>query len=68
MTEPTDDEALANIRATVAEWRKSALAEPHPRRTCPGCFACIYDGAAEQGWCCDCYPSRHKYEKEAYGY
>lgn len=27
-----------------------------PRDKCPGCFLAIYDDAAMQGWCTDCYP------------
>lgn len=49
----------------VRKARREALREPLPRRTCPGCFSPIYDGAAEQGWCCDCFPKRKHYEQDA---
>jgi hypothetical protein len=46
---------LQVIHWRVAKLRRAALAKPLPRNECPGCFAAIYDGAAEQGWCCDCF-------------
>lgn len=60
--------AMVELRAHVNAARLGVLAQPIPRNECPGCFSAIYDGAAKQGWCCDCYPKRSKYEKEAYGY
>lgn len=75
MTHKTTEAALQqlerNVRAhrimQVVKWRvrkarRRELAKPIPRNVCPGCFAAIYDGAAEQGWCCDCYPKRAFYE------
>lgn len=53
------------VKATVLKNRKETLAMPKPRNTCPGCFSSIYDGAAKRGWCCDCFPKRKAYEKEA---
>ena len=47
----------------VLKARRKVLAKPIPRNECPGCFSAIYDGAAEQGWCCDCYPQREKYSQ-----
>jgi hypothetical protein len=61
-------EIWEKIKRDHAALRRTLLAEGPPRSTCPGCFSAIYDGAAEQGWCCDCMPKRSKYEKEAYGY
>lgn len=49
------------ICAQVRENRRKALAKPIPRNKCPGCFSAIYDGAAAQGWCCDCWPQRQRY-------
>ena len=46
----------------VRKSRRRVLALPIPRNKCPGCFSAIYDSAAEQGWCCDCYPRRAFYE------
>lgn len=68
---PALDELEQRIRGhrilQVIGWRvrrnrRKVLALSIPRHTCPGCFAAIYDGAAEQGWCCDCYPQRKRYE------
>lgn len=59
---------LVRMAGVVNECRRRALEQPLPRNECPGCFSAIYDGAAKQGWCCDCMPKRSKYEKEAYGY
>lgn len=47
----------------VSANRRKELAKPIPRHTCPGCFSAIYDGAAEQGWCCDCWPLRDSYTR-----
>lgn len=55
-------EQFQEIVAQVAENRRKALALPIPRNTCPGCFSAIYEGAAEQGWCCDCFKRRAEYE------
>lgn len=60
--EEKKDAVLKQTREWVAENRRKALAKPIPRNECPGCFSTIYDGAAEQGWCCDCYPKRKHYE------
>jgi hypothetical protein len=49
----------------VRKMRRAELMKPIPRSTCPGCFSTIYDGAAEQGWCCDCFGSRAHYERDA---
>lgn len=49
----------------VRKARRVALRQPIPRSTCPGCFSAIYEGAAEQGWCCDCFPKRQHYERDA---
>ena len=49
----------------VRKARRKALALPIPRHTCPGCFSAIYEGAAEQGWCCDCFPKRKHIEADA---
>jgi hypothetical protein len=46
---------LVKIQERVAKHRAEVLAKPLPRNECPGCFMAIYDGAAEQGWCCDCF-------------
>ena len=54
-------EHFQEICALVSENRRKALALPIPRNQCPGCFAAIYDGAAKQGWCCDCWPLRDNY-------
>lgn len=51
---------LVRIQAWVDEHRAKALAKPLPRNECPGCFAAIYELAAAQGWCCDCY-GRHEW-------
>lgn len=59
---------IERITAYINAERRAILDGPQPRDTCPGCFSAIYDGAAKQGWCCDCMPKRAKYEKEAYGY
>lgn len=70
----TLDELERNVEAQrhlqVMVWRvrkarRAALRLSIPRRTCPGCFAAIYEGAAEQGWCCDCFPGRKRYEQDA---
>lgn len=61
-------EEMERIGAYLNAERRAILDGPRPRDICPGCFATIYDGAAKQGWCCDCMPKRAKYEKEAYGY
>ena len=60
--------ARQEIDAYLKDARTAILRQPIPRDQCAGCFSAIYDGAAAQGWCCDCYPQRHKYEKEVYGY
>lgn len=52
-------EMIARVKAN----RLKELAKPIPRNTCPGCFSSIHDGAAAQGWCCDCYPIRESYER-----
>lgn len=49
----------------VRKARRVALRQPIPRSTCPGCFSAIYEGAAEQGWCCDCFGYRKHYERDA---
>lgn len=59
---------IAEIDQWLADARRSVLKEGPPRSQCPGCFSSIYDGAARQGWCCDCMPKRSRYEKDAYGY
>lgn len=59
---------FADLDEKIRDAMRSCLKEGLPRNTCPGCFSAIYDGAADQGWCCDCFPKRSKYEKEAYGY
>jgi ribosomal protein L37AE/L43A len=56
---------LIRLGEVVRQNRVKVLAQPIPRNTCPGCFMAIYDGAAEQGWCCDCHPKRAEYEKGA---
>lgn len=56
-------EHLKAMQARVSESRRKALAKPIPRNECPGCFAAIYDGAAKQGWCTNCYPLRASYER-----
>lgn len=58
-----EDHKAAVLKQTqewVANHRREVLAKPIPRNECPGCFSVIYDGAAEQGWCCYCYPRRKK--------
>lgn len=63
-----EDRKAAVLKETtewVAAHRREALAKPIPRNECPGCFSAIYEGAAEQGWCCDCMPQRARYEREA---
>jgi hypothetical protein len=52
---------LVRVQAWCAGHRRKVLAMPIPRNECPGCFSTIYDGAAEQGWCCDCYQQRARY-------
>jgi hypothetical protein len=52
---------LVRVREWCEHHRKEVLAMPLPRNECPGCFSAIYDGAAEQGWCCDCYPQRKRH-------
>jgi hypothetical protein len=59
--DPCPESVLAITREHVREARRKAIAKPLPRNECPGCFVAIYDGAAKQGWCCDCYPSRAEY-------
>lgn len=59
---------MERITAEVNEGTRRLLEEGPPRSTCPGCFSAIYDGARRQGWCCDCFPQRHRYEKAAYGH
>lgn len=49
----------------VRKARRTALRLPIPRHTCPGCFSAIYQGAAAQGWCCDCFGQRDHYERDA---
>lgn len=70
----TLDELETNVEAhrhlQVMVWRvrkarRKALATSLPRRKCPGCFSAIYEGAADQGWCCDCFPKRKHYEQDA---
>lgn len=56
---------MADVRKSVAKNRAKALAKPLPRNECPGCFSAIYDGAAEQGWCTNCYPRRDSYSSAA---
>lgn len=56
------------IERDLASARRELLSEAPPRDQCPGCFLAIHDGAARQGWCCDCMPKRGHYEKKAYGY
>ena len=56
-------EHFQELQARVSANRRKALALPIPRRTCPGCFSAIYEGAAAQGWCCDCWPMRESYER-----
>jgi len=56
---------MKRVRSEVEKIRRAALALPLPRNKCPGCFSAIYDGAAEQGWCCDCYPQRARYIAES---
>lgn len=53
---------LQVVRRQVRRIRAKYLALPIPRGTCPGCFSAIYDGAAKQGWCCNCFPQRKRYE------
>lgn len=61
------EEEMARIDAHLSAERRTLLDSGPPRGQCPGCFAAIYDGARKQGWCCDCFPQRAKYEKQAYG-
>ena len=56
---------LDEIVVLVRKARREALRSPLPRHKCPGCFSAIYEGAAKQGWCCDCYPQRKHYEHDA---
>lgn len=56
-------EHFQTLMAQVSANRRKALALPIPRNKCPGCFAAIYEGAAAQGWCCDCWPLRASYER-----
>lgn len=60
-----EEEKRANVLKKTQEWvaqhRRQVLKKPIPRNECPGCFSVIYDGAAEQGWCCDCYPRRRQF-------
>jgi hypothetical protein len=49
---------LERVKEWCTQHRRGILALPLPRNECPGCFSTIYDGAAEQGWCCDCHPRR----------
>lgn len=56
---------LQTIVWRVRKSRRAELRKPLPRSTCPGCFSAIYEGAAEQGWCCDCFGSRAHYERDA---
>lgn len=61
---------MAHRQLQVTIWRvrkarRVELRKPLPRRTCPGCFSAIYEGAAAQGWCCDCFKSREHYERDA---
>lgn len=58
---------LVRIKEWCAGHRRKVLAMPTPRNECPGCFVTIYDGAAEQGWCCDCYPHRARHEQSDIG-
>jgi hypothetical protein len=55
-------EQFQEICAQVDANRRRELAKPIPRDTCPGCFSPIYEGAAAQGWCCNCFPTRQSYE------
>lgn len=54
---------LEEMHARVSTYRRLLLKLPAPRSTCPGCFSAIYEGAAKQGWCTDCYPLRASYER-----
>ncbi len=56
-------EHFEEVLERVKKNRLEALALPIPRNTCPGCFSAIYEGAAAQGWCCDCFPIRDSYER-----
>ena len=63
-----EDKKAAVLKQTqdwVANHRREVLALPIPRNECPGCFSAIYDGAAEQGWCTNCYPRRDSYSSAA---
>jgi hypothetical protein len=51
---------LVRIQEWCEQHRKKVLAMPLPRNECPGCFSAIHDGAALDGWCWDCNPSRAK--------
>lgn len=70
LVDEREQEMLRVLEVTIQRVRKArrgALRRPIPRHTCPGCFSAIYEGAAEQGWCCDCYPLRESYERGATG-
>ena len=55
---------LQQTQQWVDDHRRKSLAKPIPRNECPGCFSIIYDGAAEQGWCTNCWPHRQRYAAE----
>jgi hypothetical protein len=46
---------LQRFKGWVEKRRAKVRALPLPRNECPGCFSSIYDGAAAQGWCCNCF-------------
>jgi hypothetical protein len=56
---------LKRVQKAVDKNRREAMAKPIPRNECPGCFSIIYDDAAAQGWCTNCFPHRAKYEKKS---
>jgi len=49
------DDGVRAAREFTAKHRQKVLAMPLPRNECPGCFCRIYDEAAKQGWCADCF-------------
>ncbi len=54
-------EEFERVKVYVSGIRRRILGNPLPRAQCPGCFSHIYEGAAAQGWCCDCWPNRLRY-------
>jgi hypothetical protein len=48
---------LKETTAWVKDHRAKLLAQPSPRKECPGCFSPIYDLAEKDGWCWDCNPA-----------